>query len=362
MPSFMKKAISLAKKTSNTAPNPRVGAVIVCKNQIVASGYHKKAGSNHAEVEAINDALNKNINLQDCTLYVTLEPCNHFGKTPPCTQAIINAGIKRVVIGTLDINPEIAGGGASFLKENGVSVIIGEEEEFCKELIEDFVVWKTLKRPYVTLKMATTIDGKIATRNGDASWISCEKSRNEVQKLRQKSNVVLIGKNTFFNDNPKLTVRLKNIKKQPRAVVVTNKLPDVNDNLFLIKERSKETLFFTSYEEKTSINAENLRKIGCQIECFNKLEDGLKWLLANKNCYHLLCEGGGILASKLLKEDLIDEFIQYIAPISIGDEKAKNLFAENNVSSIKESDKWYIKDYGLSGVDLRLRLKPAKGK
>jgi diaminohydroxyphosphoribosylaminopyrimidine deaminase/5-amino-6-(5-phosphoribosylamino)uracil reductase len=361
MKNFMKHAISLAKKAKgNTSPNPCVGAVIVKNGQIVASGYHQKCGTAHAEVNAINDAKSKNVDFRDATIYVTLEPCNHYGKTPPCTKAIIEAGIKRVVIGTLDPNPEVAGGGAEFLRQNGVSVIVGQEEEACLDLIEDFLVWKNEKRPFITLKMATTLDGKIATRNGSSAWISCEESRAEVHEIRKISDAIIVGENTFFNDNPKLTARAYGVTKQPKAIVITQKLPSAKDDFYLLKQRPSETIFLTNEQNKSSNEAENLRKIGCIVESFENLSSAFKWLFKEHNCHYILCEGGGFLAEELVSEKLVDEFIQYICPKSLGDEKAISLFSGSCPKTIKDGDKWKLKDYGLSGDDIRLKLKLIK--
>ncbi|MGD9638762.1 MAG: bifunctional diaminohydroxyphosphoribosylaminopyrimidine deaminase/5-amino-6-(5-phosphoribosylamino)uracil reductase RibD [Alphaproteobacteria bacterium] len=358
---FMKKAILEARKAKGkTHPNPCVGAVIVKNNQIVAKGYHKKAGFPHAEVEAINDAQKKGIDLKDCTIYVTLEPCNHYGKTPPCTQAIINSKIKNVVIGCLDINPDVAGGGADFLRQNGVNVTTNIEENLCRELIEDFIVWKKYKRPYTTLKMATSLDGKIATKTGDASWISCEASRKDVHKMRKNSHAVIIGKNTFFNDNPKLTARINGADKQPKAVVVTSCLPNFNDDFYLIQKRAADTIFWTTKQEINSKNAAELLKLGCEIKNFENLETGMNWLFEEKNCHYLLCEGGGFLANELLKENLIDIFVQYLAPISLGDNNAKSLFSGNDINFIKDAHRWLIQKHSLSGSDLKIVLKPQK--
>lgn len=198
-----------------TAPNPCVGAVITKGEHILGQGYHKRFGEDHAEVAAIKDAIARGHNLEGSTLWVTLEPCNHYGKTPPCTKAILEHKIKRVNIGTLDPNPNVKGGGAEFLRSKGVLVDVGFNHFECKRLIQDFITWNTKKRPYIFLKLAQSLDGKIATKEGDSKWISCEKSREFVHKLRAKVDCILVGGNTFFNDNPRLTPRTKEpIKKK----------------------------------------------------------------------------------------------------------------------------------------------------
>ncbi len=355
---FMEKAIELAYNgKGQTAPNPCVGAVLVSNGKIVAKGWHTKYGQPHAEIEAIKDAKQKGIPLADCSMFVTLEPCNHFGKTPPCTKAIIKAGIKEVFIGTLDINPDVMGSGAEYLLSNGVKVQTGINESACKELIEDFTVWKEQNRPYCYLKQAATLDGKIATRTGNSAWISCEESRKQVHELRALADAVIVGGNTFFNDNPKLTCRLESSLKQPLAVVVTSRLPDIDDNKYLLKERPSETLFWTSIKNSTTEKADKLRNIGCHVIGISDLRAGFESLFKDFNCHYVLCEGGGGLAMSLVKQSLVDEFRYFIAPLILGDEKAVNVFSGNNILTIKEAYKWRICKTEMSDKDICLTLK-----
>ncbi|MCK5295756.1 MAG: bifunctional diaminohydroxyphosphoribosylaminopyrimidine deaminase/5-amino-6-(5-phosphoribosylamino)uracil reductase RibD [Alphaproteobacteria bacterium] len=354
----MEKAIELAYNgKGQTAPNPCVGAVLVSNGKIVAKGWHTKYGQPHAEIEAIKDAGQKGISLADCSMFVTLEPCNHFGKTPPCTKAIIKAGIKEVFIGTLDINPDVMGSGAEYLLSNGVKVQTGINESACKELIEDFTVWKEQNRPYCYLKQAATLDGKIATRTGNSAWISCEESRKQVHELRALADAVIVGGNTFFNDNPKLTCRLESSLKQPLAVVVTSRLPDIDDNKYLLKERPSETLFWTSIKNSTTEKADKLRNIGCHVIGISDLRAGFESLFKDFNCHYVLCEGGGGLAMSLVKQSLVDEFRYFIAPLILGDEKAVNVFSGNNILTIKEAYKWRICKTEMSDKDICLTLK-----
>ncbi len=203
----MLRAITLAKRgLPHTAPNPAVGAVLLKNGHVVAEGWHAKYGAAHAELAVLEDAQKKGINPADCVLVVTLEPCNHYGKTAPCTKAIVQAGIKHVVVGTPDPTPKAAGG-AEFLRQNGVLVEMGVCQAECQALIADFLFWQNSKLPYVTLKMASTLDGCIATRTGKSRWITGPKARQRVHALRASAQAVMIGGATFRNDNPLLTVR-----------------------------------------------------------------------------------------------------------------------------------------------------------
>lgn len=191
---FMDLAIDLAERgRGRTAPNPCVGAVLTRGGAAVAQGWHTACGQPHAEVEALHDAAAKGVDPRQCTLYVTLEPCNHQGRTPPCTRAILEAGVPEVVVGCADPNPAVAGGGADFLRGRGVTVRMGVRERRCRDLIADFLIWQTTSRPYSILKLATTLDGKIATRDGKAAWISGEASRREVHRLRTWCQAVIVG-------------------------------------------------------------------------------------------------------------------------------------------------------------------------
>ena len=198
----MKLAIKISKKgVGKVNPNPLVGAVIVKDNKIIGQGYHEYYGGNHAEVNAFE---NLSDNPEGATIYVTLEPCSHYGKTPPCVDKIIDNKISKVVIGTLDPNPLVQGKGVKKLKEAGIDVITGILEEECKELNEVFMKYIVTKKPFVVLKTAMTLDGKIATASGESKWITSDKSRKEVHKLRNELSAIMVGVNTVIKDNPKV--------------------------------------------------------------------------------------------------------------------------------------------------------------
>ena len=273
----MRTAIKLAMQGKGaTAPNPCVGAVVVQDGRIVASGWHTMCGKPHAEVEALADARAKNIDLSACTLFVTLEPCNHTGKTPPCTRAIIQAAIPHVVIGAMDPNPHVEGGGAEFLKKNGVEVETGILEQECTDLIADFTLWQKKERPYSILKLATTLDGKIATRTGHSAWVSGEASRARVHELRSWVGAVIVGGETFRQDNPSLTCRREGFDApQPLAVIVTSHLPENPENFTLLTQRPEQVVFWTTAEDADSARGKQLAARGCRLVPLAAGESGL---------------------------------------------------------------------------------------
>ena len=204
---FMETALELAARGAGyTSPNPMVGAVVVRNGAIVGQGWHRKAGGPHAEVHAIDDAGER---ARGATLFVTLEPCNHIGRTPPCTLKILSAGIRHVVMAMADPNPDVRGGGADFLINNGITVETGVCEDQARRLNEIFIKYIQTKRPFVILKCAATLDGRIATRTGDSRWVTGEASRNYVHELRHRMDAIMVGINTVKTDNPHLTTRLE---------------------------------------------------------------------------------------------------------------------------------------------------------
>lgn len=283
-----------------TAPNPCVGALLVTPNgEIVARGWHQRFGQSHAEINAIEDAVNQGLDLSELSLFVTLEPCNHQGKTGPCTRAVLQSGIRQVYIGTLDLTVQ-AGGGAEFLQACGVEVFCGIEEQLCQDLIADFRCWQQSNLPYIILKLAVTLDGKIATRTGDSVWVSGEKSLRQVQILRSQSQAVMVGGETFYRDNPSLTCRLLSFcGKQPFAVIVSSRLPEVDADFELLQKRPQQLIFVTDEIAAKSELAEKLQKKGVQICGVARKENGLDLyeacvsLRRDFGVYSLLVEGGG---------------------------------------------------------------------
>lgn len=361
----------------NVCPNPTVGAVLVRQGQIVAEGWHKAYGEAHAEIDCLRDARDKGINPAECTLVVTLEPCNHHGKTPPCTESIIAAGITHVVVGLRDPNPKAAGG-LEKLESCGVRVECGICEDECRDNVADFIVWQKYKRPFVILKMATTLDGRIATRSGQSRWVSGEESRVQVHKLRggigNSGGAVLIGGGTFRADNPQLTVRTESpVTAHPLACILTSRLPSPTTESFLLQQRPHDTLFLASPAAAASPTALALREMGVRVwsvpplPSVNRnstlaqspdLEELLCRLRQELGCPYVLCEGGGTLALSLLEKGLVDMFLLHIAPRILGDNEARPLFTGRSPLNMAEALRLRITDTRMCGPDLHLTLRP----
>lgn len=352
-----------------------MGAVLVRHGQVVAEGYHQRYGGPHAEVNCLEDAKAKGVNPADCVLYVTLEPCNHHGKTPPCSQAVIASGVKRVVVGCADPNPDVAGGGTEALRAAGVEVMLGVEEGLCLDLIDEFVLWKSRNRPYSILKMASTIDGKIAARGGRAQAVSGPESMADVHTLRSQVGAVIVGGNTFYGDNPQLTCRLDPEGRlkgfcQPLAVVITSKLPKAYSTFTLLRNRPEQVVFWTSEYSAGTPLADELRERGTRIWALPELPggsaDGLDFagaftrLREEFGCLRTLCEGGGQLALSLARQGLVDEFVLYLAPRVLGDAEGKSLFAGEAVQSMDQTLGFRLSRTKSCGEDLKLIYKPRR--
>lgn len=367
---FMAKAVKLARQGLGlTAPNPCVGAVLVCDNRIAAQGWHTAWGKPHAEVEALRDAAARGVDTTRCTLYVTLEPCNHQGKTPPCTRAILEAGVAEVVVGCADPNATVAGGGAEFLRGKGVTVRMGVREQECRDLIADFLTWQTTDRPFSILKLATTLDGKIASRDGRAAWITGEDSRREVHRLRSWCGAVIVGGGTYRADDPALTCRLPGYDgPQPLAVIVTRTLPDPSAESALLSSRPEQVVFWTSEAETASVRAARLADLGVQVrglpvldqgpEKALDLKEGLRLLRREHGCHYTLTEGGGHLAGAMRRQGLVDELRLFQAMKVLGDEKGLGAFAGRGDTAMADAWKFRLVEQAFFGEDLYLRLRP----
>ncbi|MFN3598242.1 MAG: bifunctional diaminohydroxyphosphoribosylaminopyrimidine deaminase/5-amino-6-(5-phosphoribosylamino)uracil reductase RibD [Aquificaceae bacterium] len=315
---FMERALELAKRRKGlTHPNPTVGCVIVKDGKVVGEGYHERAGMPHAEVVALEKAGER---AKGATLYVTLEPCTHFGRTPPCTDAIIRAGLKRVVIATLDPNPLVSGKGVGRLKNAGIEVSVGVLEEEAKKLNEDFFTYISQKRPYITLKWAQSIDGSMATREGDSKWISGEESRCFAHQIRSEATAILVGVNTALRDDPELTIRAFPWERQPTRIVLDPQLR-IREDLRLIRDGKAPTLIITSSENKEKIK--RLEDLGIKVVFAPTMEGKLNLREVLRELYfmeimHLLVEGGSITHTTFVKENLFDRLWVFLAPMLIG--------------------------------------------
>jgi len=321
---YMRLALREARKAvGRTSPNPLVGAVIVSKGIIIGKGFHRKAGTPHAELHALKEAGHA---ASGATLYVTLEPCNHFGRTPPCTEAILKSNLKRVVIGMADPNPSVCGNGARYLAEKGVQVTSGVLEEACRSINRPFVKHTVSGLPWVILKAAVTIDGKIATASGKSCWITGEKARGAVHRLRDRVDAIMIGVDTALSDDPSLTTRLTGRKGQdPLRVVLDSRLRLPPDAKMLKQESEAETVIFCS-TEASSERKRNLEKAGAIVKQIGSESCGhlpiIKVLeeLGRAQVTSVLVEGGGRVQSAILSANLADEAYFFMAPILLGND------------------------------------------
>ncbi len=318
---FMAEALKIAKNAEGrTSPNPMVGAVIVKDGRIIAEGWHRKAGTPHAEVHALNMAGEL---AKDSTMYVTLEPCSHFGRTPPCANKIVDAGVKKVVVAMKDPNPLVAGRGIEILKSAGIEVEVGILEDDARRLNEVFLKYITKKMPFVTAKFACSLDGKISTVTGESQWISCEESRKFVHRLRDISDGIMVGVGTVLADNPSLTTRLET-GKNPVRIVADSMARTPLDSKFLNDGAAKNIIAVTADAPADKISA--LKNLGAEIIiCGDSQQVDLKILmaeLASREITSVLLEGGGTLNFSMFRAGLIDKVFAFIAPKIIGGKNA----------------------------------------
>ncbi len=319
---YLKKALALAKLGRGfVSPNPMVGAVVVRDHEIVGTGYHRKYGGDHAEVEALREAGPL---ARGATLYCTLEPCSHFGKTPPCVDRVIEAGISKVVIGSIDPNPLVNGRGIRTLREHGLIVETGLFEEACRELNESFFKYVTTRLPFVTLKIAQSIDGKIADRHGYARWISNNLARKLTHRWRWQSDAVMTGIGTVLQDDPELTVRHET-GPQPRRIILDTHLRIPLSAKVLTDEHVPRTVVIISAACKEDEKAALLLARGVQIWRVAAGKNGSLQMvevldrLGAEGMASVLVEGGRRIFSCLLEEKLADRLSCFIAPIILGE-------------------------------------------
>lgn len=333
---YMNLAIELSKKAvGNVSPNPLVGAVIVKDDKIIGTGCHEKYGDPHAEVNALKNCIESP---KGSTIYVTLEPCCHHGKQPPCVEAIIYSGISKVVIGAIDPNPKVKNKGVEILRNNNIEVITGVLEKECKKTNEIFFHYIKNKSPFVLLKYAMSLDGKIATYTGDSKWITGEESRNNVHLSRGIYSGIMVGIGTVTADNPMLNSRIENGKNPTRIICDTN-LQILEDSNIVKTAKDIETIIATSSHDYKKIS--KLEKLGCNILIVEKYKDHLdiKELmkkLGELKIDSILVEGGGTLNWSLLEQDLVDKVQAYIAPKIIGGKNSKTPIEGQGFEKIKD--------------------------
>jgi diaminohydroxyphosphoribosylaminopyrimidine deaminase/5-amino-6-(5-phosphoribosylamino)uracil reductase len=319
---FMAHALRLALKARGmTSPNPLVGSLVVKNGRIIGKGYHEKAGFAHAEIIALDEAGTKS---RGATLYVTLEPCMHFGKTPPCVDRIIRSGIKEVIIGMIDPNPLNNGKGIKILRQNKIKVKVGFLERELRKANEAFIKYITKGMPLVTVKVAQSLDGKIATRRGDSKWITSDKSRGFAHRLRKDYDAVMVGVNTVLRDNPKLDAWFS--KKQPVKIIVDSQLSVPQDAAIF---SGKSALIIVTLLASPGQETDNRRILEKKARILEVKEDAgqvnLKDMmkkLARIGITSILVEGGGILIGSLFDEKLVDKILFFFSPKIIGGKDA----------------------------------------
>jgi diaminohydroxyphosphoribosylaminopyrimidine deaminase/5-amino-6-(5-phosphoribosylamino)uracil reductase len=354
---YMRRALELAERgTGCTSPNPMVGAVVVKDGRIVGEGWHKAYGQAHAEVNALAQAGEE---ARGATLYVTLEPCNHTGKTPPCTDAVLASGISHVVMAMKDPNPKVSGGGAQRLQAAGVQVTSGVLEDEALRLNETFVKYVTTGLPFVTVKIAATLDGRIATRTGDARWISSEASRNIVHRMRHAYDAILVGVDTVLRDNPMLTTRIGadalggcQPKNPLRIVLDTHLRIDPSSNILHHRDTSQTWLVAAEpvvAENRKRLERENVRIIPCPIRQ-NRIDlHALMPLLGEKRITSLLVEGGSRIVGSFLRCALVDKFVGFYAPKMLMGDDGVPICSGPGVEQMADCLK--LKDIAVSRID-----------
>lgn len=365
---YMQRALTLAKRGHyTTSPNPRVGCILVKNGQIIGEGFHQKAGSGHAEVNALQACKSAGHNPKGATAFVTLEPCSHFGRTPPCAQGLIDAGIKHVVIAMVDPDPRVSGRGVAMLEAAGITTLTGLLEADARALNIGFITLMTTGLPYVRCKLAASLDGKTAMANGESQWITSPQARQNVQKLRAQSCAVISGADSILVDNAKMNVRyqelgeLKNTileaqLRQPIRIVIDSQ-NRLTPDLALFKQESLIILIRISIEKVTSW-PHFVEQVCCASIKNNAGEDKIDLsellsLLAKRGINDVLIESGAKLAGAFIEQNLVDELILFQAPKIMGGQ-GKSLVQLPSITSLSSAKELSIRDVTMVGPDIRI--------
>ena len=366
-PQHMQRAIDLACNVLTTTPNPRVGCVIAVDNNIVAEGWHKAAGQAHAEAMALQQAER---DLDGATVFVSLEPCNHQGRTGPCSEALIAAGVSTVVIAMLDPNPKVAGEGVKKLEAAGIAVVhLKDFVVVARAINVGYIKRFESQRPYVRLKMAISLDGRTALNNGESKWISCEAARADVQKLRAQCSAILTGIGTVLADDPRLNVRLEelglseaqliankeNLQQQPLRVVLDGQLR-TPESAKVLSGDGKAVIYTKKGENSGfggNVDIRQLSESGSGVSLVSVLES----LAADYECNEVLLEAGPTLCGAFLKQGLVDELVVYIAPRILGSD-ARPMLTLDGVASLAETIDFSIVEMSQVGSDMKAIMQP----
>jgi diaminohydroxyphosphoribosylaminopyrimidine deaminase / 5-amino-6-(5-phosphoribosylamino)uracil reductase len=338
---YMDQALRLAARaTGRTRPNPVVGCIIVSNNKIVGRGFHPKAGDPHAEVFALTEAGEQ---ARGGTAYVTLEPCSHTGRTPPCSQALIKAGVSRVVAAMTDPNPQVSGKGMKMLAEAGIETKVGVREKEAQALNRPFITWITQGRPMVTLKMAASLDGKTATRTGESQWITGPDARRRVQAMRNRHDVVMVGIGTVLADNPRLNCRMAG-GRDPIRLVVDSRLR-IPPQATIFNSSTTAPLMVATLEGSDSKSVKKLENQGvdvilCPENGTGQVDlPGLMQQLGQREITSVLSEAGGILSDGLLNAGVVDRLALFLAPKLIGGQEAPGLLKGLGIDRLDQAQK-----------------------
>lgn len=354
---YMKRALALARRgIGATSPNPAVGCVIVREGRIVGSGWHRRAGTPHAEIHALEMAGEL---ARDADAYVTLEPCCHTGRTPPCSRALIRAGVRRVVVGMSDPNPRVSGGGMRELRGAGIEVVCGVLEHECREINLPFIKHITTGLPFLTYKWAMTLDGRTATSTGASRWISCERSRRHVHRMRARMDAVMVGVGTVIADDPELTVR--HVKgRTPLRVVVDSHLRTPHGSRILAGGSGAGTIIATIEDDPEAhlpYVRLGARVLVCDRDNGRVSPGDLMARLGEMGVQSILLEGGGHLAASMLEHELIDEFVFFMAPRILGSDGIPP-FSLAGRTSMDQASRVRITQVGRSGTDIVMHARP----
>ena len=337
---YMQRALDLAARAiGRTSPNPLVGAVLVKNSEIVGEGYHRKAGTPHAEINALQAAGD---NARDATLYVTLEPCSHYGRTAPCADAVVKAGVKRVVIACLDHNPRVSGRGVKILQDAGIETSVGVLQEQALRLNEFFFKYIQTGIPFISLKVATTLDGKIATSTGDSRWISSEASRKYVHELRNIYDAIMVGIGTVLKDDPMLNTRLdRKDTRDPVRVIIDSQLEiPLSSNIARSANRQKTIVFCSRQADQEKLKL--IQESGIEVVQVEGSKDKLLLqevfkVLGDREIMSIMVEGGGEINGYLIEKHLIDKVYWFIAPKLVGGREAPTAVGGVGIEKLKDA-------------------------
>jgi diaminohydroxyphosphoribosylaminopyrimidine deaminase/5-amino-6-(5-phosphoribosylamino)uracil reductase len=365
---YMQRAISLAKQGHYTvSPNPRVGCVLVKDGQNIGEGFHQQAGCGHAEVNALLACNESGFNAEGATAYVTLEPCSHFGRTPPCAKSLIAAGIKHVIIAMIDPNPQVSGRGVKILEEAGITTGTGLLEADAIALNQGFIHLMTTGLPYVRCKLAASLDGKTAMANGESQWITSPQARQNVQKLRAQSCAIISGADSVLTDDARMNVRYQELGelqkyfsedklRQPIRVIIDSKnrlTPDlalfkIESPIILIRKKIENLTLWPHFVEQLPCSLEKTEAGTDKINL-----SALLAILAKRGLNDILIESGGQLAGAFIEQDLVNELILFQAPKLMGGE-GKSLVQFPHINELNAAKKLMINDVSMVGPDIRI--------